>query len=184
MIAYAITDPSTLNFQTLERDILNFANKAEMIVYRDKSTSIYKTNSKQFIFESKKYKFSKILLHTDYKLAHKLGADGVHLNSRQFNDIVEAKASGLFVIISTHTIKEALNAQTLGVDMITFSPIFTTPNKGEPKGTDELQKLVEQLSIPVIALGGIVTKEQIELCQKSGAEGFASIRYFTNKPSQ
>ena len=184
MIAYAITDPSTLNFQTLERDIKNFADKADMIVYRDKSTSTYSTNAKRFILEANKYKFSKILLHTDYILAHKVGADGVHLNSTQFNDIVQAKALGLFVVISTHTEEEALKAQTLGVDMVTFSPIFFTPNKGEPKGLDELQKLVEQLFISVIALGGIVTQEQIDLCQKSGVEGFASIRYFTNKPSQ
>ena len=179
MIAYAITDPSTLNFQTLEQDLKNnFAQKAEMIVYRDKFTTTYSSNAKQFLLEAKKYNFSKILLHTDYKLAHKLGADGVHLSSTQFDKIAEAKALGLFVIISTHTIEEALKAQKLGVDMLTFSPIFTTPNKGEPKGLEELKKLVEQLSIPVIALGGIVTQEQIDLCVKSGVEGFASIRYF------
>jgi thiamine-phosphate pyrophosphorylase len=181
MIAYAITDPSTLNFQTLEQDIKNFAKQADMIVYRDKSTSSYFSNAKQFLLEAKKYKFSKIFLHSDYKLAHELGADGVHLTSTQFDKIAVAKALGLFVIISTHGKEEALKAQKLGVDMLTFSPIFSTPNKGEPKGVEELKKLVEQLFIPVIALGGIVTQEQIDLCQKSGVEGFASIRYFKDK---
>ncbi len=36
MIAYAITDPSTLDFNTLARDLEKFSQKATMIVYRDK----------------------------------------------------------------------------------------------------------------------------------------------------
>ncbi len=181
MIAYAITNPSTLNFNTLETDIKGFAKKADMIVYRDKATSNYAYNAKLFLEVSKKYSFQKILLHTDYKLAHKLKADGVHLKSTQFDDIKKSKALGLFVVISTHTTEEALKAQNLGADMITYSPIFFTPNKGEPKGIEELQKLTSLLDIPVIALGGIVGQEQINLCKQSGAVGFASIRYFTNK---
>ena len=178
MIAYAITDPSTLNFNTLQSDIKCFAQKADMIVYRDKLTSNYANNAKKFMLETKKYSFHKILLHTDYRLAHKLKADGVHLNSTQFNDIAKAKALGLFVVISTHTIEEALYAQKVGVDMLTFSPVFSSPNKGEPKGVEELKKVVSALSIAVIALGGVVTREQIDLCEVSGALGFASIRYF------
>ena len=178
MIAYAITDSSTLNFNTLEKDIKRFSLKADMIVYRDKSNMDYAKNAKLFLDEAKKYFFSKVLLHSDYRLAYELGADGVHLKSTQFDEIKRAKDLGLFVVISTHTKEEALNAQNLGVDMITYSPIFSTPNKGEPKGVDELKKLIDFLDIPVIALGGIISQEQISLCKKSGAVGFASIRYF------
>jgi len=62
--------------------------------------------------------------------------------------------------------------------MISFSPIFKTPNKGEPKGVTVLQELVSLVSIPVIALGGIVNPKQVALCEESGAKGFAAIRYF------
>jgi len=62
--------------------------------------------------------------------------------------------------------------------MITFSPIFTTPNKGEPKGIEVLREVISSLEIAVIALGGIVEQEQIKLCEEAGAFGFASIRYF------
>jgi thiamine-phosphate pyrophosphorylase len=179
MIAYAITDPTTLNFNTLENDMKRFALKADMIVYRDKFTNDYALNADRFIEESKKYAFQKILLHTDYKLAHKLKANGVHLKSTQFADIVQAKDLGLFVVISTHTNEEALKAQKLGADMITFSPIFSTPNKGEPKGVEVLKELIDLLDIPVIALGGIVGQEQINACKENGAKGFASIRYFS-----
>jgi len=63
--------------------------------------------------------------------------------------------------------------------MISFSPIFKTPNKGEPKGLESLNEVVSSVFIPVIALGGILSEEQIVLCQGSGAKGFASIRYFS-----
>ena len=179
MIAYAITDPSTLNFDNLESDIKRFANKATMIVYRDKFTDNYMNNAEKFINEAKTHSFSKILLHSNYSLAHRLKADGVHLTSIQFDDIKKAKALGLFVIISTHSLEEALKAQSLGVDMLTFSPIFTTPNKGEPKGIEELNRVASKLSIPLIALGGIISERQLLLCQKSKAEGFASIRWFS-----
>lgn len=178
MIRYAITDPSTLHFQTLFTDLTRFSTKAEMIVYRDKLNSNYTTDAKRFILEAKKNAFSKILLHADYLLAYKLKADGVHLKSTQFEEIEKAKVLGLFVVISTHTKKEAKEAERLGADMVTYSPIFSTPNKGEPKGVEELKKLVSMLSIPVIALGGILRQEQIDLCETSGASGFASIRYF------
>ena len=178
MIAYAITDPTTLNFNSLASDLKRFAQKADMILYRDKSTIDYQKKASLFLTESKQHNFSKILLHSDYQLAHKLKADGVHLTSSQFSDIQKAKALGLFVVISTHTLEEALEAQKLGADLVTFSPIFATPNKGEPKGVEELRKVVSKLSIGVIALGGIVSSEQIEACRDSGAFGFASIRYF------
>ena len=178
MISYAISDPSTLNFQNLKDDIKRFSMKADMIVYRDKSTNFYAQNAFKFLDVARNYRFTKILLHTDYRLAHKFGADGVHLKSTQLQDIVEAKALGLFVVISTHRLKEALEAQSLGADMVTFSPIFMTPNKGQPKGLKELNRVASAVTIPLIALGGIVTKEQMILCQQNGAEGFASIRWF------
>lgn len=167
MIAYAITD------------LVNFSIEADMIVYRDKSNIDYDSDAKLFIRQANKLSFSKILLHTDYRLAYDLKTDGIHLKSTQINDIEKAKALGLFVIISTHTFSEAKEAEKLGADMVTFSPIFDTPNKGEPKGLKTLSELVSLLSIPVIALGGIVTQKHIDLCEKNGAKGFASIRYFS-----
>ncbi|KIM05149.1 MAG: hypothetical protein KU29_09970 [Sulfurovum sp. FS06-10] len=178
MIAYAITDESTLNFQTLVTDLQRFVNKAKMIVYRDKLTSNYHHNAKLFLEKAQQFSFDKVLLHTNIALADVLQADGVHLTSMQFHEIQRAKRLGLFVVISTHTLEEAKEAEALGADMVTFSPIFSTPNKGEPKGLEMLKNVVSELSIPVIALGGIVTDAQVELCQESGAKGFASIRYF------
>jgi thiamine-phosphate pyrophosphorylase len=118
------------------------------------------------------------LLHGDYALADELKADGVHLTSAQFEDIAEAKKRGLYVVISTHTYEEALKAQKLGADAITYSPIFASPNKGEPKGLEDLKEIVAKIRVPIFALGGITTEEQIKAVEECGVYGFASIRYF------
>ena len=176
MIAYAITDPSTLDFNELERDLERFSQHASMIVYRDTKNPHYADHASLFMASAKD--FEKVLLHSNYRLAKALNADGIHLTSTQFSDIKEAKELGLFVVVSTHTLEEALEAETLGADMITMSPIFHTPNKGFPMGVDVLKTIVSKVKIPVIALGGILTKDQIDACENAGAKGFASIRYF------
>jgi thiamine-phosphate pyrophosphorylase len=147
-----------------------------MIVYRDKQNGDYEKNATLFLEQAKG--FEKVLIHTDYSLAAKLHADGVHLKSTQFADIKKAKDLALFVVVSTHTINESKNAELLGADMITFSPVFNTPNKGKAVGIDELRNIISSVSIPVLALGGIITQEQIVSCAEVGAKGFASIRYF------
>ena len=176
MIRYAITDPLTLHFDSIQEDLKRFAQNASMIVYRDKENLDYANYAKDFLEHAKG--FEKVLLHADYLLAAHLGADGVHLMSTQMDDIVAAKALDLFVIISTHTLQELQLAEALGADMVTLSPVFETPNKGEALGIAVFKALVCEVNIPVIALGGINLESQIEACSQAGASGFASIRYF------
>lgn len=147
-------------------------------LYRDKSNPNYKILAKHFIDICREYGDVKAFLHGDYRLASELGATGVHLTSLQFDNIVMAKKLGLDVIVSTHTIEEVLKAHTLGADYVTYSPIFTTPNKGEPKGIKNLENLLDKTEIKVFALGGIVDQKQIEAISKTSVYGFASIRYF------
>lgn len=176
MISYAITDPSTLDFNHLERDLKRFSQKASMIVYRDKS-NVSKYGA-DFVKAAKVFDFEKVIIHGDPSLANAAGADGVHLSSLQLDEIADAKAMNLFVVVSTHTIEELKKAEVSGADMATFSPIFKTPNKGEPVGLEVLGSVTSQVAIPVLALGGILTEEQIKACERAGASGFASIRYF------
>jgi len=178
MIYYAISDPSTLDFDYLDSDLDHFSQRANIITYRDKSNKNYHLNAKIFIERARSYDFDMVLLHSDFRLAYSLQADGIHLTSTQFHDISSAKSLGLYVIISCHIVDEAIYAENLGADMITFSPIFLTPNKGKPLGVDAIAELKSIISIPIIALGGVMTKKQIDLCRLSGASGFASIRYF------
>ncbi|WP_295041782.1 thiamine phosphate synthase [Sulfuricurvum sp.] len=181
---YLITDPSyygsTADHLESALDVIYSHALPDFALFRDKHTSDYRTLAQTFVTISREYKIPRILLHGDYALADQLGADGVHLTSSQFAEIAEAKMRRLYVIISTHSHKEALNAQTLGADAITYSPIYQSPNKGEPKGLEDLKEIVAKIEIPIFALGGITTEEQIKAVEECGAYGFASIRYFTH----
>lgn len=150
----------------------------DFVLYRDKDNENYSLDAKQFVKSCKGFKDLKSFIHQDVDLAVKLGTDGVHLTSKQFGKINYAKSKHLEVIISTHSFDDVKKAQTLGADAVTYSPIFYTPNKGEPKGIDDLKKLVESVDIKVFALGGITSQKEIEEIEKTKAYGFASIRYF------
>ena len=175
MIKYAITDSS---FFSLDNANDYFSKlDADFVLYRDKNNPNYSSDAKKLLRLYNKLDF-KIIIHQDYKLAKTLKVDGVHLSSNQFNSIKEAKTLGLFTIVSTHSIKEIKEAKKLGADAVTFSPIFSTPNKGVPKGINALKDAVNCCDIKVIALGGIVTKDHIKQIKTTKAWGFASIRYF------
>ena len=117
-------------------------------------------------------------MHSDIDAAFELDAEGVHLTSSQFDEIEIAKDRGLFTVISTHSIDEIKEAEKAGADMVTISPVFPSPNKGKPLGIEYLSEALAAAKIPVIALGGIVTEDEIEKVKSAGAAGFASIRYF------
>jgi thiamine-phosphate pyrophosphorylase len=181
MKSYLITDPSFYDSLSsfknyLENIYQNF--HINFACYRDKK-SFSLEYAKEFLLISKKYRIENILINSHIEVAKELRFNGVHLTSNQFDRIEEAKKAGLFIMISTHDKKEIEKAKLLKADAITFSPIFSTPNKGKPKGVEELKKAVE-LSSPLkcFALGGIVSDEQKEMCKIAGAYGFASIRYF------
>lgn len=147
-------------------------------LYRDKSNPNYDIQATHFVEVCREFKNIKSFIHRDVKLAKDLGASGVHLTSTQFDEIKKAKELGLEVIISTHTKDEVLKAQSLGADAITYSPIFASPGKGEPKGIEDLKEILNISEIKVFALGGIVSQKHVDRVQESGAYGFASIRYF------
>lgn len=182
MIAsYLITDPL---FYTQKTE--SFSNKLllaikykkpDFALLRDKSTNDYESLAKVFV-QTLKPLHVKSILHSDIDLALSLGAYGVHLPFTCKDKIQRAKKEGLYVICSTHAIDEAKEAQTLGADALTYSPIFATPGKGKPVGLEKLKEIVGILSIDIFALGGIVSEAHIDACAKAGAFGFASIRYF------
>ena len=150
----------------------------DFALYRDKENKNYVIEAENFVQMCKPIKGLHVLLHQDYKLAAKLGASGVHLTSKQFDDIPKAKALELEVIISTHTHDEVHVAEAMGADYVTYSPIFASPDKGEPKGVEDLESIVNISDIKIFALGGILGEEEVRQIEKTGAYGFASIRYF------
>ena len=177
MIAYAISEPSLLKSE-IDLYLSHLKDRCDIFLYRDKFNPNYKIDAKYILQKSKEYGIDRVFLHSDIDTAYNLKADGIHLTSSQFEDIKVAKAKGLFTVISTHSIDEIKKAQNLGADMVTLSPIFASPNKGKPLGLEYLKEATKVANIPIIALGGIISQDNIKSVISSGADGFASIRYF------
>jgi thiamine-phosphate pyrophosphorylase len=79
--------------------------------------------------------------------------------------------------VSTHSIEEAKDAERAGADFVLFGPVYFTPSKagfGEPQGLAALKKIVENLSLPVYAIGGIKPGNIPEV-KRTGVRGVALI---------
>lgn len=183
LVSYLITDPKYYSNKPIvfEEKLVKAleSKKVHMACFRDKISSNYLELAKIFIRICKEFNIEKYLLNQDYLLAKKLGATGVHLTSKQFSEIQKAKDLNLYTIISCHNHKDVQNAQNKHVNAVTYSTIFPSPNKGEAKGIANLREVIQSYEdLDIIALGGIISQENVELISKTKAYGFASIRYF------
>ena len=184
-MSYFITDPIEYGDTSLqlEHNITYSLNKhcIDMICFRDKLSKDIETLAMSVLSISKKLNISKVIINKNINLAVKLGFDGVHLTSEQFDKINIAKKYNLYIIISCHTEAEVILAKEYGVDAITYSPIFYKENKGQPKGIENLKDIVfkyQSDDFRIIALGGIIDDTSVYEVKNTGVSGFASIRYF------
>jgi len=116
-----------------------------------------------------------LFVNGDVELAREVGADGVH---RPHNLVILLEdAEALRVAGSTHSLIEARQAQDDGLDFILFGPVYDTPSKrayGPPQGVEALRRIIESVTIPVLAIGG-VTPERVREVRAAGAAGVAVI---------
>jgi len=87
-------------------------------------------------------------------------ADGVQLGNDSI-DVAKARellGQNKLIGASTHSFEEATAAEQSGADFILFGPVYFTPSKaiyGAPQGLPALEKIVQNVSVPVYAIGGI-----------------------------
>jgi thiamine-phosphate pyrophosphorylase len=78
---------------------------------------------------------------------------------------------------SAHSLEESRFAQDSGADLLLFGPVYFTSSKapyGAPQGLEALKKIVENVALPVYAIGGIKTDCIIDV-RRTGAKGVALI---------
>ena len=111
--------------------------------------------------------------HADIALA--VDADGVHLGQDDLPLCEARRIMGRKIIgISTHDLEQAKDAEAGGADYIGFGPIFHTITKdaGKPKGVDILKAIKQNVSVPVVAIGGIGVETAADVMQ-AGADAVA-----------
>jgi len=130
---------------------------------------------------------SRIVINDRLDIALASGAAGVHLGHQSLPpaEIRRIVPPEFQVGVSCHSAAEVRAAREDGADYALLGPIFETPSKiayGPPLGLEPLRRAASEVSIPVLALGGI-TVERVRRCRDAGAAGIAGIRLFQEAPS-
>ncbi len=135
------------------------------VQYRDKDRTRREIYEESVRLRSITRDFEAVLVvndHPDIALAAE--ADGVHLGQDDL-PLKEARKimGGKIIGISTHSLKQAVDAERGGADYIGFGPIFHTVTKdaGSPKGVEMLHEVKKNLRIPVVAIGGITLENLV-----------------------
>ena len=119
-----------------------------------------------------------LIINDRVDVAMTLNAKGVHLAYHSIG-ITEAKGimpPGMIAGASVHSLDEALYAEEAGADYLLFGHVYPSQSKPglPPKGVDQLAEIVDRLTIPVIALGGI-DLSRINEVLATGCAGIAMI---------
>lgn len=120
-------------------------------------------------------------------LALAVGADGLHLGQEDIPYAVARKILGKRKIIglTVNTLKEAIQAQQLGVDYIAVAPIFATGTKidaGKAVGTRLLKAIRKKVKVPIVAIGGINLRNAPEVI-RCGADALCAISAVVANPN-
>lgn len=88
--------------------------------------------------------------------------------------LVRAAFPDMTIGCSVHSFEEAQNAERKGADFLLYGHVFRTDSKRdqEPRGVKTLRHIAEQISVPVIAIGGIQPENVREVLQ-TGTAGIA-----------
>ena len=145
----------------------------EFVCYRNKK---YFNENEITEFANFAKKHSKVFINfDDLKNQNLLNYfDGIHFPSSKLH--YSKDYHNIIKIASTHSLDEVLEAKNLNFDFITFSPVFDS--KGRiGLGIEKLNKICK-IFPNTIALGGIISKNEVKQIKSSKAIGFGSIRYF------
>ncbi|MBI4366764.1 MAG: thiamine phosphate synthase [Deltaproteobacteria bacterium] len=135
----------------------------------------------------KEYEFC-FIMNDDAALAREFRADGVHLGPTD-TPVVQARALlGPHTLIgfsaATTGLPGALAAQEAGADYVAFGAVYPTNTKGPDhpvQGIPRLQEMVNALSVPVVAIGGI-TRENVLDVWRTGVAAVAMITALARAP--
>lgn len=174
---YLITDSAISRLSHVQA--LQQAIKAgvEMIQLREKNLSKKDLFNTALTIRKMTQKHNVFFIVNDYiDIALAVDADGVHLGQEDMpvDEARKIMGTNKLIGISTHSVRQALEAQNSGADYIGFGPIFYTATKdaGQPKGIASIRKIKKHIKIPLVAIGGI-TWENAYKVLRAGADAVA-----------
>lgn len=158
---YAITQTENKSCDTVIREVAAaIRGGAAVVQYRDKNP-VDAMGLGQALLTLCHDADIPLLINDDVELAVALGADGVHLG-KDDADIERARqmlgADAIIGVSCYDSVERAIEAQRRGADYVAFGRFYASGTKplASPAPIETLQQAREQLSIPIVAIGGIL----------------------------
>jgi thiamine-phosphate pyrophosphorylase len=120
-----------------------------------------------------------LIINDDVALAQRIGADGVHLGTRDVAVRAARQTLGQDRIIGASCYQDlelAQRAQIDGADYVAFGSFYPSPTKSEaePAPVQLLALAAAELTLPIVAIGGIAPGNALPLLE-AGADAVAVI---------
>jgi len=171
------------NLETLKAVI---QGGARIIQLREKEYSGKKMYALALKFREITTKAGVLLIINDHvDIAMAVEADGVHLGQDDFPlNAAKKIAPELLIGASTHSLKEAIQAQKEGADYINIGPIFPTGTKeglARFLGPEAIAAISPEIDVPFTVMGGI-SESNIDQVLANGARRVAMVTAITQAP--
>lgn len=185
---YAITDAQLTPEERLSEMVVKaIEGGAAMIQYRNKTAdTTQRGREAHLLCDVCRVHRIPLIINDDVDLAHRVGAQGVHLGEADAQ-VHEARAIlGKHAIIGVscyNDFQRALRAQLAGADYVAFGSFHATATKsGTVRATiDLLQEAKKHLHIPMVAIGGITPENGRPIVQ-AGASLIAACHGVFGQP--
>ncbi len=167
----------------------------KLVQYRSKKSNYRKPLVMEMI-DACRSMGAELIINSTPEFAMEVGAGGVHLNSTRLLQLSERPLPDDYrVAASCHNMHELGHAVDIGVDFCVLSQVkrkgsvpATGGKAGQPSffsenilGWDGFSELVNQLPIPVYALGGMKLSD-LGIAREHGAQGIALIGDVWHRP--
>jgi thiamine-phosphate pyrophosphorylase len=178
---YAITDSKLLSPERLvEAVALAIQGGAVMIQYRDKGDDTMRRQWEAADLSNLCRPLGiPLIINDDVDLAVDIMAKGVHLGEDDA-DIAAARKklppNGIIGVSCYNDLERAIEAEKAGADYVAFGSFYPSPTKPDAikAEADLIRQAKQQLTIPVVAIGGITADNGAPLVE-AGADMLAVI---------
>lgn len=177
---YAVTDRSLLRGETLYQQVEKaLKGGATFIQLREKDAS--DEDFLKIALEIKeltdRYNVP-FVINDNVDIAVKCNADGVHVGQSDMEAgcVRQLLGSDKIIGVSVHNVNEAIQAEQAGADYLGVGAVFQTSTKSDAEHVsyEMLHEICRSVSIPVVAIGGIV-KDNVHMLKGSGINGVAVV---------
>jgi len=133
------------------------------------------------------------IVNDHWRAALTLGVDFVHLGQEDLlaldtterADLAQARARGLRLGLSSHSLWELARCVAWQPDYVACGPVWPTLTKAmpwHPQGLDNLAWWAAMSPLPVVGIGGVLTPEQLVQVASCGASAGCVVRGLSQRP--